>query len=261
MLNYHDIPGLNASGINAFYRSPLHFWKQSTFNENREKKEPTPAMVVGSLCHCLILEPETFDKYFVMEIKVDKRTVQGRKDWKVFKSNLDGRMPVTIDQYNQASQMRDAMFSNNSIKKLLGNGCSEEVVTWHREDNGIRCKAKLDYLRNGLVVDYKKTEDANPKTFMKSIANYGYHRQMAWYMEAAERHTGEKPRGAVLIVQEKSMPEAIGIYALDNAAIEQGEKECNHAYEEISERLKTGRWDAYINPDMPIQSISLPGWY
>ena len=55
MLNYHDIPGLNASGINAFYRSPLHFWKQSTFNENREKKEPTPAMVVGSLCHCLIL--------------------------------------------------------------------------------------------------------------------------------------------------------------------------------------------------------------
>lgn len=257
-MNYHDIPALNASGINAFYKSPLHYWKQSTFNPERERNEPTPAMVMGSLAHCLILEPESFDKEFILAPEINRRTNEGKAQWLAFQGKAQGKLIVTPEQYNQAIDMRDAMFANKAVAKLLGNGCSEQPVTWHRNGEGILCKAKLDYLRSGLLVDYKTTKDASLKGFSRSLANYGYYRQMAWYMEAAEVAYGERPRGAVLIVQDKSLPQAIGIYALKEDALELGAQECDVAHQEISKRLVTGKWEAY--PEM-IQEISLPFWF
>jgi len=257
-MNYHDIPALNASGINAFYRSPLHYWVKSPFNPARERSEPTTAMVMGSLAHCLVLQPEAFESEFAVAPELDRRTKQGKIDWETFQSNASNKMIVTPSQYVDATKMRDAMFANKAVAKLLGNGCSEHPVRWNRDEYGIPCKAKLDYLRSGLLIDYKTTEDGSMKGFSRSLANYGYYRQMAWYMEAAEVAYGERPRGAVLIVQEKSLPEAIGIYSLDVESLELGAQECDFAYREITERLQSGEWGAY--PEK-IQEIRLPVWF
>lgn len=291
-MDYHDIQALNASGINAFYRSPLHYWVQSPFNPARERSEPTPAMVMGSLAHCLVLQPEAFnEEYVILEkekyphvldtvedlksfIKEAGGKPKGKKEeliaaakqldsnvliWEEFKEKMGSKKRIiSSQQYDDAVALREAMLANTAVKKLLGNGCSEMPVTWQREEGGIPCKAKLDYLRSGLLVDYKTTEDGSLKGFSRSLANYGYYRQMAWYMEAAEVAYGERPRGAVLIVQEKSLPEAIGIYSLDAESLELGAQECDFAYRAITERLQSGKWEAY--PER-IQEIKLPFWF
>lgn len=257
--DYYNFPALNASSINDYYRSPLHFWKRTSLNPNREKKAPTPAMIFGNLCHCLVLQPEVFDSTYVVAPKVDKRTKEGKAQWSAFEALAAGKIVIDEEQYNQAVTMRDAMFSNPDVKQLLGNGCSEHPITWQREEGGILCKAKLDYLRSGLLLDYKTTENASQEKFSRSIADYGYHRSMAWYMEGAQTAMGEYPRGAVLICQEKEFPEAIAIWQVDGeVALEVGAMENNSAYDCIKRRLETGDWRAYHRK---IKTICLPKYY
>lgn len=256
--NYHDIPALNASSISDYMRSPLHFWMHSSLNPDREKKDKTPAMIFGSLCHCLVLEPEAFDKEFIVSPNINKCTKAGKEEWAAFTREAGSRDVITEETYGHAVAMRDAMFANSAVKNLLGNGCSEQPVFWTKEEGGVLCKAKLDYSRQGLLIDYKTTADASYSTFSKSIANFGYHRQMAWYMDAFEHQYNERPKGAVIIAQEKDLPDAIGIYAIKGSALEIGKKECDRAYEEISERLLLSKWEAY--PDKMID-IDLPNWY
>lgn len=256
--DYYDIPAISASGINDFIRSPLHFWNRTPLNPKRVKDDPTPAMVFGSLTHCLILAPDLFDNEFAIAPDVNRRTNEGKAELADFVQNHKGLKIITSEEYDAAIAMRDAMFANSDVKELLGNGCSEEPVTWRREPDGVLCKAKLDYLRSGLVLDYKTTEDARVSSFSRSVANFGYHRQMAWYMEAAQNHHNESPRGAVLIVQEKSLPQAIAVYALDADAIAYGIAECNRAYDEIRARLESKDWSAFPSG---IQPLSLPRWY
>ena len=293
--DYHDIPALNASSISDYMRSPLHFWMHSSLNPDRERKGKTPAMTFGSLCHCLVLEPEAFDKEFVVfeksyfpnaldtaeELKAfvekhgEKPVSKGKKKdfidqakrlsstveiWDEIKESIksDARDIITEDQHKHAIAMRDAMYANSSVRKLLGNGCSEQPVLWQREEGGMQCKAKLDYSREGLLIDYKTTADASHATFGKSIANFGYHRQMAWYMDAFKHKYGERPKGAIIIAQEKDLPEAIGIYSISSEALAIGQAECDRAYAEISERLLLSKWEAY--PES-IQELDLPRWY
>lgn len=228
--DYYSIPALSSSGINAFYKSPLHFWRESPFNPNRIVRQETPSMIFGSLCHALVLEPET--------IKPEKFTTKKEKE-----------------AYAAAVIMRDALFRNSGVRKLLKEGSPEKPLYW---ENGISCKAKLDYYRNGLIVDYKTTTSVTPEDFAKSIVNFGYHRQAAWYMEGVEKITGERPVGFVFIVQEKELPDAIGIYSIEPEALEVGKEENEHAISVISERLITGKWSAFPETIKPMQ---LPAWY
>ena len=254
---YYDIPGLSASGISAFYRSPQYYWNVSPFNPDRKPTEETPALVFGRLAHCMVLTP-TLMHEFAVAPDLDRRTKLGKEEWQAFELSAEGRAIVTADQFSLAVKLRDAMMANGVVRQLLGDGTPEEPVTWRREEGGILCKAKLDYLRHGLVLDYKTTTDTRLFEFSRTIAKYGYHRQKAWYMEGAEHRTGERPRGAVIIAQDKEMPDDIGVFALDAEAISQGMIEAEAAYHKISERLQTGDWSSH---PAEIQEVGLPGWY
>jgi hypothetical protein len=64
-------PGLSGTSINEFINDGAsHFWRHSTFNPNRVKKDRTPAMIFGGLAHCLALTPENYEtEYAVMPVK------------------------------------------------------------------------------------------------------------------------------------------------------------------------------------------------
>lgn len=258
MTDYHSIKAINASGINKFIRSPLHYWRESPFNPGRIVNEPTPAMIFGKLVHCLVLTPESFEEEFALAPDINKRTNEGKAQWQQFQSENAGKTIITLEQWNQADALRNAVWMHPTVKGLLGNGQSEEPITWKREGGDVECKAKLDYLRNGLIIDYKTTQDASLREFARSIASFGYHRQMAWYMEAAYKIQGGWPRGAILIAQEKEVPEAIAVYRLDESALTKGAVECDNAYKAMCERLVNGKWEAYPEG---IQDIGLPNWY
>ena len=76
---------LSYSALKAFAKSPNHYLQYV----NKEHTE-TPAMVLGSLTHCLVLEPERFAAKFAVAPKVDRRTNSGKALWAAFEHESEG---------------------------------------------------------------------------------------------------------------------------------------------------------------------------
>ncbi len=72
-------------------------------------------------------------------------------------------------------------------------GMPEVSIFWTDEETGIPCKARLDYLKPQAVVDLKTftNQFGMPirKAIARQMANYRYHIQARWYLDAAKRAT------------------------------------------------------------------------
>lgn len=248
--SYFNIPALSSSGINTFLnKSPKHFWATSPFNPKKVEIEKTDDMVFGSLCHLLLLENEKFQETYAIAPNVDKRTKEGKATLETFKP--EGKEIITQEMFDHALHCVNALKSDNAAFKLLKNGFAEELVTW--EEDGLACKAKLDYCRNGLVIDYKTTSSASEDEFRASLVKYGYHRQDYWYRKAYKVKFGKDPVGMCFIVQDKNLPEAINIYTISDNLKAIAEQEVGFALGEIKKGL-THNFEK-------IQVIDMPVWY
>jgi hypothetical protein len=58
---YHGHVHIGSSGFKLLARSPLHFWHASPMNPDREPREPSVYMTMGTAWHTGIWEPELFD--------------------------------------------------------------------------------------------------------------------------------------------------------------------------------------------------------
>lgn len=257
MTNYFDIPALSASGLNTYInKGAEYYWASSPFNEGRKPQETTASMAFGSLCHLLLLEADKLLDVYAVLPECDRRTKEGKETYAIFLETAGNKIVITQAQLTEALNLVNALKQNDSVTKLLKSGFAEEEITWV-EDN-ISCKAKLDYCRNGLIVDYKTSQDASRDGFAKSIATYGYHRQDVWYRRAYKAKYGKDALGCIFIVQDVNMPEIINIYSISEQARYYAEQEINFAVKEISERLITKNWKTSSGK---IEAIDLPIWY
>lgn len=256
MDNYYDIPALSASGINAFDRSPAHYWRESPFNPNRITQPETPAKLLGKVCHKLILEPDTFFQEYVIEPVINKRSNAGKAEYAEWCAANTDNTVITEDIFIHGERMARAIRKHPGASKLLSIGESEKPLLWN--NGSIACKGKMDRYREGLIIDYKTTDDASEAAFSRSIAKWGYHRQDSWYMRGAEIALNERPRGFVFIVQEKDVEENIGIYSLAERDRQIGEIENERITGQIVRRLQANDWRSYPKN---IITTSLPTYY
>jgi len=124
---------------------------------------------------------------------------------------------------------------------------------------GTPCKVRPDLYNkdSGIVLDLKTTIDASPKGFAKSVRQYGYLFQAAWYMTAL-RAMGERPKQFVFLVVEKSAPYATACYTLDNADIEREVPRVLEACKIYGECLRTDVWPGYSDD---IKTLDLGTYY
>jgi len=259
-IDYYKHSALNVSSINTFInKSPLHFWNNSTLNPDYYSSSETPSMIFGRAAHKIFLENNTFYDEFAITPEINKRTKAGKEEYAEFERMNVGKSIIDPQDMVKLTNMQNALNTNSQIKILMHDAECEKEVYWRYD--GINCKAKLDIIAkvNGIevLIDYKTTSSSNIKDFEKSIAQYGYHRQAAWYIDAA-RILGHDPKAFMFITQEKDLAEAIGIFSIDEESIEIGRQQNAEATQEIKERLSSGKWNAYPEE---IQSIALPFWY
>lgn len=57
---YHQQIHIGSSGFKLMARSPLHYWTASAMNPERERREPTRLMLMGTAWHTGIWEPHLF---------------------------------------------------------------------------------------------------------------------------------------------------------------------------------------------------------
>jgi hypothetical protein len=107
-----------------------------------------------------------------------------------------------------------------------------------------------------MVADVKTTEDARPDAFRKSVANYGYHRQDAFYRGGLSA-IGASAQHFVFVVVEKTPPHAVAIYALDQDAVSRGFNSVQADMRRLAECMRSGEFPGY---DASIQTLSVPPW-
>ena len=246
--DYHADPAVSASHLHAVARSPQAYWARY-LNPDRPVAEPTAAMRFGSLTHCAVLEPdELLQRYGVAP---DRRTKEGKAQAE--QMTQQGIEPVSQADLTTALWIAAAVRCHPIAAELLAAGKAEQSFWWDDLDTGLRCKCRPDWYYGATVVDLKTTTDASPSGFARSVAAYRYHVQAAHYLSGlfgAERF--------VFIAVEKTYPYAVGVYELDDAAMDEGYSLRHRDMRRIQSCHASTRWPGYT--DDGINTLSLPRW-
>ena len=99
---YNEIPAYRASDLKDVNKC-VYTWK------NRKGFIDSPALLEGRVQHTVFLELHNFDKEFVIQPSIDRRTKVGKEEYEDFLSTVGNRTPITQDLYNTCIERRETI--------------------------------------------------------------------------------------------------------------------------------------------------------
>ncbi len=245
---YHRHSAVSKSHLDQVARSPRHYWCRY-LDPNREVPEPTPAMLVGSAVHTRVLEPELFDRDFVVAPDLDRRTKAGKDAWAEFQAAAGRRTLLTPDQAELANQVAKAVREHPAAALILDQpGTAEQSYFWTDEETGLECKCRPDWhsADRRLIVDLKTTEYASPENFKRSVHKWRYHVQAAWYLR------GLSAEQFVFIAVEKQPPYLVAVYVASAEMVAAGSRVAARDLTVLAECRQRDEWPGYSDEIIPI---------
>jgi len=115
--DYHSSKGISRSQLMLLNQSPYHFWYK-IFSGKYVKENATPAMNIGQIFHVLLLEPDKFDSEFVVMPQLDRRTKNGKEEYKQFILGSSGRTVITTN-IKALSKWSTKLTNTKSSTRLL----------------------------------------------------------------------------------------------------------------------------------------------
>jgi hypothetical protein len=246
---YHSAAGISKSGLDLIARSPAHY----RFGAPRE---PSRAMEIGTAIHTAILEPDRFASEYMLLKGVEDRRSAVYKD--AVKTHGSERT-LTGPESDRVAAMQESVYANPHAAGFLRDpACQRELSVFTTDpETGVGVKARFDAMLTGRSLDLKKTQDARPDMFAKSVANYRYHVQAAFYSDVWKWETGEELRAFGFLAIEDEAPNATAIYVLDDDALEYGRRLYRRDLHLYAKCLDAGEWPAL---ETKPQVLTLPAW-
>jgi len=259
---YHALDRLNASTLKKLVARPRDGGGAINVGHILEHGWPvtkSPAMALGSLVHCLTLEPEKYAERYACWVGLDRRTKEGKEAWAEYQATLDGKTEITADTLSKAKAMRDSVLSHDEAAKILQ--CDHEVtILWDFFAKGqlVPMKARLDILGDGWASDLKTTMDASPEGWPTQAAGQRYHLQVALYHDAAKTLLGvEDLRFPIIAVENARPPYPVGVYPFGQDSLERGRMAYLDAIYLYQHHAKHG-WPKHYNEKS--EEVELPAW-
>lgn len=249
---YHQSDAISKSGLDLIHKAPALYHHRRT-----HPAPPTPAMRMGTLVHSAILEPDTLFDTLIVAPNCDRRTSAGKAEWEAFLIASEGRELVTVEELENLRKIRDVVWAHPAGRKALS--MLREVETsifWNRR--GVACRCRPDgILTNGVILDVKTTRDASADSFVRSVAQYRYHVQAAFYGDGCEAAFGEQPKGFMFLAVETDEPHLTACYVASAEMILRGRADYERDLETYSRCLEAGEWPGLGG--LPVK-IDLPKW-
>jgi exodeoxyribonuclease VIII len=246
---YHAHSSISKSGLDLVARSPAHFMYG-------EKRESTRAMVIGSAIHAAILEPQRFaTDYMLLKDVADRRASEYKQAVKVHTAEL----VLVGHEADFVSGMQESVSHNQEASALLAEtGQAELSVFTTDPETGVKVKCRFDWItESAIALDLKKTQDARAEAFSKSIMNYRYHVQAAFYSDVWQWETGEELQAFKFLAMEERMPHFAKLWQLDDVSLMIGRQLYREALNTYARCLDAGQWDMQ---DGGTELIALPNW-
>ncbi|WP_214103169.1 PD-(D/E)XK nuclease-like domain-containing protein [Acrocarpospora catenulata] len=256
---YHADPvpcgSLSSSGARKLLtRCPAVF-----MHEQLNPPESTAELDLGKAAHRMVLGvgPE-----FVIVDAKDWTTKAAQAKRKA--ARADGAVPLLTHQWQTVQDMASALRRHEHAGALLspGHGDPEQTLIWRDATTGVWRRARLDLLPRTtpgrmILVDYKTTKNANPQVLDRTIHEYGYHQQHAWYVDGVLALGLASEVVMVFVFQEKTPPYLITVAEIAASAVRIGRDRNRRALDLYRRCVETGEWPGYSSD---IAYVSLPYW-
>lgn len=257
---YHANDAISASGLKLIGRSPLHYWA-AYIDPNREPREETPALRLGTAIHAAILEPLRYAAEYAVAPQVDRRTKDGKETWAAFVEECEakGRTVISAEDHATCMSISERLNRHPAASVLFRSGVAETSMFWVDPETEVVCKCRPDWLIKGVAcVDVKSTTDASASQFARSVWNYEYHMAAAWYLDGMKICLGaDAPSAFIFAAFEKDAPHAVAFYNADAEMIELGRAEYRRRLRIYAACKRSNVWPGY---DPSITSLALPAW-
>ena len=247
---YHEGPGVSKSGLWTIEsKSPAHY--------KFGKRETAQHFDFGEACHLAILQPNEFEKT-VLRGPDDRR---GNK-WKdlVEACEISGKLLLTSGDYDKTLAIRDAVHADPWINSIVTSGEPIIEASGYFTDpvTGELCRVRPDLYRKDLrgILDVKSTASAHPDAFAKSVVNYGYHAQEAFYSDGWQS-LGMPVDWFAFLTFEKEEPFAFAVYELPPSIVDEGRALMRKALDTYAECKRNNHWPAYGEG---VQELSFKRW-
>jgi hypothetical protein len=240
---------LSSSDLRRLIRSPAHY-------KNPARIE-SAAMAFGTLVHTFVLEPHVAEARYRPRADVDGRTKEGKaiRDWEASLASQQGIQFVNRADYDAAVNITTAVRTHLGCSSLLSGGLAEVSGTVDGFSD-VSCRIRPDYLTDKHIVDLKTCVDARQDAFGRSVINFLYQVQAAFYVDVAEAIDGKK-RDFYWVAVEKDAPYAVSVFKASDAMLEHGRAQYKCAIALYKECASLDLWPAY---SQQIQQLDLPGW-
>lgn len=275
---YAKIAAVNWSSLRYMSTSPRMYRYRLTHPEPRKR-----SWTIGGAIHCMVLEPEKYDRRYVVltrdvlaEVapgrgsKEGKAIVAEHPEWGTASMTADeyqaacvaaafpGKEALTAKQHEVCVTAADAVRDHRVARELLRGGVREESLTWIDAATGLKCKGRCDYLRPDLVIDLKSSRDPSPSKFERDAINYGYAAQVAFYHDgatAAKRIAGGR-LPCVIAVRTKDDFD-VAAFQLTQEAFDTGRAIYRNLLHRLAECIEA---DYYPGVAPELRSLNLPPW-
>jgi exodeoxyribonuclease VIII len=226
---------LHVSELAAMALSPAHFRAAYT-----DRREPTPAMRLGSLVHALLLGGA--------RVAVYEGDTRRGKAWDAFaEAHADADIIATAPEAARAMCVVESVRADRVAAPFLV-GRHEVAIEWSAW--GVDCGGRVDVLGDGFVADLKTCPIAEPSMFARRAFWARMHAKMAWYRRGLRACDMPVSR-AILIAVETTAPYAVTVLECTEKALEQGERTIQKWVERYKVCRASNAWPAYAQHVVP----------
>lgn len=265
---HHGSGFITSSSLKRALSTSMAGWKKA----QEEGTKDNDNLRLGRLIHLAVFEPEKWDDEVIAPpTKEDgstlhKRSKDDKATWAKFYTKLhaSGKDFASPEEKAKCFAISASVRANKDAAKWLKSGIAEVSGVVESEDYG-KMAIRPDWrcADRQVIIDLKSCQSAAPADVMKTVANFGYHTQAAFYVDLA-RVIDKIDYDFVWIFAEKEPPYSVACYCATPEVLEvgRGSSENEVGYEgalgKITRAKATGEYPAsYFEGTMPVK---LPNW-
>jgi exodeoxyribonuclease VIII len=217
-----------------------------------EEREETADMLMGTLVHHMVLEPDRpLPKLAIKPAEMKFSTREG-KMWRA-SMLAQNQVIITESDYERVHGMVASIANDPDCRDLIGVGHSEVSCFFRDQQTGIMRKMRLDWLPGNpanYLIDIKTVQKghASKRGFEKVMKDQRYWTQASWYRDGWNQLNpdGVRPK-FIFIAVEKEPPYLIGIHPVAPRTLEIGSSQNALDVASYAECSATGKWPGYAD--------------